>query len=276
VPAIDPSQQPACGGAFADMLPALTKGRKARRREWPHGRWTWRRGSAPLEVWMRPDEPQWVCAVDFADLTATDWEELEPPPTLSQQPGACSPATVPCIMCDAVVPVPKEMEPSFAAICARCNMEADTASDLTALRSQLAAGEERVAELQTELESHANQEVSWKMQLAERNERVAALEEAGEMMVTKDVHQAVKDLLRGEIYAAVTRAKAAEEQVYGLLVKNTELLDRNANIHAAKESLVVEVKWLRGLVERWLDATSRWPRPHTGQLIEESEKAVRE
>jgi hypothetical protein len=46
---------------------------------------------------------------------------------------------------------------------------------LREVRAQLAAAEGRVELLQTELESHANQEVSWKMQLAERNERIALL-----------------------------------------------------------------------------------------------------
>jgi phage shock protein A len=50
-------------------------------------------------------------------------------------------------------------------------------------------------------------------QLAAAEERVAALEEAGETVVTRDVHQAVQDRLRGEIYAAVSWANRAEERV---------------------------------------------------------------
>lgn len=60
---------------FAEIVPALKAGKRCRRAAWPEGRWTERKGAAPLSVWM-PIGMTWkcACAVDFADLLADDWE----------------------------------------------------------------------------------------------------------------------------------------------------------------------------------------------------------
>src|SRR6185437_10571461 len=85
--------------------------------------------------------------------------------------------------------------------------------EVTRLTSELEAARERDNTRIHELDRARQDAIDARRNLAAAREELETLQAAGERLITPEVHQAVKDRLRGELRAATERAEALQAEL---------------------------------------------------------------